>query len=277
MTEQLKSLSIITINLNNREGLRKTIESVIAQTFKKIQYIIIDGGSTDGSVDVIKEYADNINYWVSETDNGYANAHNKGIKQSTGDYLLFLNSGDYLSETTVLSDAFKYSFDEEIIYGDLYFETAGADFVLKEYPSKLTFDFFFSHNESLPHPSSFIKKSLFLKVGLYGEKLKIVNDWEFWMKAIFLHQATYKRIPVAISVFNTEGMSSQFQNQKLLKSERDEVFEKYFSGFVDDYRKFYAEIADINSRFNAERAAINSNIFIKILRKLQLLRYESIT
>ena len=87
-------LSVITINFNNRDGLRKTIESVVNQTYNDFEYIIIDGGSTDGSVDVIKEYADRIDYWVSEPDKGIYNAMNKGIDVAKGEYCIFMNSGD---------------------------------------------------------------------------------------------------------------------------------------------------------------------------------------
>lgn len=94
-------LSIITINYNNREGLRKTIESVVAQTTREFEYIVIDGGSTDGSVDVIKEFSDYIDYWVSEPDKGIYNAMNKGVKVAHGDYCQFLNSGDWLYDSNV--------------------------------------------------------------------------------------------------------------------------------------------------------------------------------
>ena len=86
--------SIITINYNNEEGLRHTIESIVCQTYTDFEFIIIDGGSTDGSVDVIKEYAEHIAYWVSEKDNGRYNAMNKGVCQAKGDYCIFMNSGD---------------------------------------------------------------------------------------------------------------------------------------------------------------------------------------
>ncbi len=87
-------LSIITINKNNAYGLRKTIQSVINQTYSNIEYIIIDGASTDGSIDVIKKFEDKIDWWASEPDTGIYNAMNKGIKIATGDYCQFLNSGD---------------------------------------------------------------------------------------------------------------------------------------------------------------------------------------
>ena len=94
--------SIITVNFNNKEGLRKTIESVIHQTFHDFEFIVIDGGSTDGSADVLKEYHTQIDYWVSEPDGGIYQGMNKGIKKATGDYLNFMNSGDCFFAVDVL-------------------------------------------------------------------------------------------------------------------------------------------------------------------------------
>ena len=110
-------LSIITINLNNAAGLRKTIESVVNQTFTDYEYLIIDGGSTDGSVEVIKEFADKITYWVSEPDKGIYNAMNKGILKARGEYLQFLNSGDWLVDNEVLFRVFSLNHFEDILYG----------------------------------------------------------------------------------------------------------------------------------------------------------------
>ena len=100
-------LSVITINFNNRDGLRKTIESVVKQTYKDFEYIIIDGGSTDGSVDVIKEYADKIDYWVSEPDKGIYNAMNKGIDVAKGEYCIFMNSGDVFFSNDVYNEVYE--------------------------------------------------------------------------------------------------------------------------------------------------------------------------
>ena len=112
--------SIITINYNNKEGLERTIQSVLGQISKDYEYIIIDGGSTDGSVDVIRQYADHISYWISEPDKGRYNAMNKGIRQATGDYLNFMNSGDTFHSSSVLEDIAKMNFDEDIITGGFY-------------------------------------------------------------------------------------------------------------------------------------------------------------
>ena len=113
-------LSVITINFNNRDGLRKTIESVVNQTFKDFEYIIIDGGSTDGSVDVIKEYADRIDYWVSEPDKGIYNAMNKGIDVAKGEYCIFMNSGDCFYVNDVYENVFRELDGVDIIIGDSY-------------------------------------------------------------------------------------------------------------------------------------------------------------
>ena len=107
--------SIITINYNNKDGLEKTILSVLGQTCHDYEYIIIDGGSTDGSVDVIKKYANRIDYWVSEPDSGRYPAMNKGINQAKGDYLNFMNSGDTFYSSTVLVDIAKMNYTEDII------------------------------------------------------------------------------------------------------------------------------------------------------------------
>lgn len=117
----MPKLSIITVNLNNREGLRKTIESVICQSFSDYEYIIIDGGSTDGSKELIELYQNKVTYWISETDKGIYNAMNKGIKTGKGDYCLFLNSGDWLVNSTVIEKEFSDSKQADIIYGNTIF------------------------------------------------------------------------------------------------------------------------------------------------------------
>ena len=117
--------SIITINYNNKEGLEKTIQSVLGQTFHDYQFIIIDGGSTDGSLDIIKQNADHIDYWVSEPDGGRYPAMNKGIKQAKGDFLNFMNSGDTFHSPTVLEDIAKMNLTEDIITGGFYDQGEG--------------------------------------------------------------------------------------------------------------------------------------------------------
>ena len=113
-------LSIITVNLNNAGGLQKTIESVVTQTWLDFELIIVDGDSTDGSVEVIQQFNDSAIpqfHWVSEPDSGVYQAMNKGIRMAQGEYLLFLNSGDFLVDSNVLSQVFKFGFSADILFG----------------------------------------------------------------------------------------------------------------------------------------------------------------
>ena len=222
-------LSIITINLNNVEGLRKTIESVVSQTFTDFEYLVIDGGSTDGSVDIIKQYQDKIKYWISEPDKGVYNAMNKGILQAKGEYCLFLNSGDYLYASDVLKKLFSLQPEEDIVFGNV-------DNIRFTYPEKLKFSFMFGW--TIMHPASFIKRDLFNTIGLYNDANKIASDWCFFMLALYKYDCSYKHAPVTISVFDEDGISSQPQSRELMMRERLDFYKKYFPLFYDDYEEF---------------------------------------
>lgn len=153
-------ISIITINYNNLEGLKRTIESVVNQTWQEFEYLIIDGGSTDGSVEYIESKSEHVDYWVSEPDKGVYHAMNKGIAKSSGEYLLFLNSGDHFYNKKVLAQNCQEIKDSSIIYFDLQVVEEQKMFI-KEYPSVLSFSYFL--NDTLPHPATFIKKKLLQK------------------------------------------------------------------------------------------------------------------
>jgi glycosyltransferase involved in cell wall biosynthesis len=171
------------------------MNSVLNQTFQDFEYIVIDGGSTDGSVNLIRKSKDSLAYWISEKDTGIYNAMNKGIKQARGEYLLFLNSGDYLYKEDVLDRIIEKQLKSDIIYGDMILDLEDIDSrkMIKIKEKKIS-QYFFMKN-SLPHPCSFIKKSLFDKIGLYNESLKIVADYEFFLKAILKAGATFTHIP----------------------------------------------------------------------------------
>jgi glycosyltransferase involved in cell wall biosynthesis len=221
-------LSIVTINYNNSHGLQQTIDAVINQSFNSYEYIVIDGGSSDDSKTIIEKYADKISYWVSEKDNGVYHAMNKGIAKANGEYVLFLNSGDYFITNTILEKIFAEKNTEDILYGDVQTPTE-----ILRYPEKLDFFYFFRY--SLGHPASFIKKSLFEKYGFYNEENKIVSDWEFFLKVIVTHKASYKYLKEVVSYFDTTGMSSSVESQVLLNEEMIKVLHPY----LDEY---YSEI-----------------------------------
>lgn len=201
-------LSIITVNLNNKDGLQKTIDSVISQTFKDFEWIVIDGGSTDGSKELIEKYSDHISYWVSEPDKGVYNAMNKGIKASKGEYLLFLNSGDYLFSTNVLSTVFNKEYDEDLIFGYVARNIDGNIQNLTGFLHKDNISLIDLYYQTIPHQGSFFKTSLFERFGLYNENLKIVADREFYIKTIIYGNVSVKFLPITVSYFDDGGISS---------------------------------------------------------------------
>ena len=221
-------ISVITINYNNCDGLRKTIESVVNQTYKSVEYIIIDGGSTDGSLEAIKEYADKIGYWVSEADNGCYHAMNKGIKVATGEYVIFMNSGDYFYSNEIIADFVATNPTEDVLCGDMFLSLGCVNVV----PEKLTFRYLFEGN--LPHQACFIKTAV-QKQYPYNENLKIVSDWEFFLKTLILNNGSYRKINKIISFFDFNGISSS--NQELHLKERNFIIQNLFPDrILEDYR-----------------------------------------
>lgn len=254
-------LSVITINYNDASGLKKTMESVFTQTYTDYEYIIIDGGSTDGSKEIIEQQSGKLAYWVSENDKGVYHAMNKGIKIAQGAYLLFLNSGDYFYSDNSLLLLFNSCREEEIVYGNIMVH-AESEKYLKTYPAVLSFQYFLQ--DTLPHPATLIKRALLIESGLYSEDLKIVSDWKFFMNAICLKSVKYKACDEIITVFCTDGISSHPENMPLIDLERKTVLRSSYSAFLPDYneheegRKKLRNIS--NSRLHAIAGKLSSLI-----------------
>ena len=204
-------LSIITINYNNKSGLRKTVESVVSQHFRDFEWFLIDGGSDDGSIEIIKEYASHFTYWCSETDKGVYDAMNKGIVRATGDYCLFLNSGDWLLDKNVLSRVFSQSHHKDILVGWIERIKHGKQVLDKGFDTENITIRHWLRN-SLPHQATFIKKLLFDKYGLYDDSLKIVSDWKFFMQCIILHNASIENLKMPITFYEGGGLSDHAEN-----------------------------------------------------------------
>jgi len=220
-------ISIITINYNDKVGLDRTIKSVTEQTYKNFEYLVIDGNSNDGSKDVIEKYKNEITYWVSEPDSGIYNAMNKGIRKATGKYLLFINSGDELCNTNVLEENYSSVNTEDLIYFDLeqIFEDRTN---IHNFPSKLDYNTFLTG--TIGHPTTFIKKDLFNRIGLYDESLKIVADWKFFSLAVIKYGCTSRKVNAVLSKFYMDGISST--DSCFTNNERDQVIKEHFSEYV---------------------------------------------
>lgn len=222
------------------------MSSVISQGYPNVEYIIIDGGSSDGSKEFIEENKEKLACWVSEKDNGIYHAMNKGIKKAGGDYLLFLNSGDYLLQNNCIEKIFTKEQSADIIYGNLL--TSKGEII---YPDKPGFTFFF--RDSIGHPASFIHKKLFDNYGLYNEDQHIVSDWEFFLKVIIKHQVITQHINEAITYYDISGMSNNPANIVKQLQERSNVlvgyFDKYYSELLESFNEMDKELNNYkNSR-----------------------------
>lgn len=227
-------LSIITINYNNKAGIQKTIDSVISQTWKDFEWLVIDGGSSDGSKELIEQYQQHFSYWCSEPDNGIYNAMNKGIALAKGDYCLFLNSGDYLCSPEVLSLVFSYQRCEDIIYGNVITKGEKKETVLKGFHSDLILGVDMVKS-TICHQTAFIKKDLFDKCGYYDESITMVSDWKFFFVAILMHKCSVKYIDVNVAYYDLTGFSTNFP--KKLEEEKIKVLKDMLPDFVvHDYQ-----------------------------------------
>lgn len=213
----LPKISVITVVYNGIDYIEKTINSVLSQDYPNLEYIIIDGGSSDGTLDIIKKYQNRISYWISERDGGIYFAMNKGIMKATGEWIHFRNCGDYFFSDTIISELFNNTIDSEVIilHGDCRFIFSN------KYEDRKPLILTKSINKGMPiyHPSAFIRTA-YHKNNLYNTKYRSSSDYEFFYKAISNGCKTmYKSL--VISTYNSiDGFS--LKNWKI---ERKEIWE----------------------------------------------------
>lgn len=252
-------ISIITINYNNKAGLERTMQSVLSQTvYDKIEYIVVDGASTDGSAEVLKQHESLLSYAISEPDSGIYNAMNKGIRMATGDYCLFLNSGDSLYDTSVVERCIPLLGQEDFIFGRVQLSPSGK-IAWDDVSLPLTMADFFK-SSPIPHQGCFIRKSLFDKE-LYDESLHIVSDWKFFLRMIIFNDCSYKMTDNIISFFEENGISS---DSYVCDKERACVLKEllpnailldYYRGLKgedycnSEYNAFFTDLHHYNERF----------------------------
>ena len=224
--------SIITVNYNNCKGLQHTIESVVGQTFRDFEFIVIDGGSTDGSAELLKKHNKNIKYWISEKDTGIYNGMNKGIAKATGDYLNFMNSGDCFYDNEVLKHVASHQTDADILVGrDYHFREAKQLGHASIQPSRLTMMHFFV--STIDHQSSFIKRELFTN-STYREDYRLVSDWIFFTEKVVAEGKRVQFIPDIVCRREEGGLSEQQHERN--RMEIDDYLHKFLpSGVYSDY------------------------------------------
>jgi glycosyltransferase involved in cell wall biosynthesis len=242
-------LSIITINYNNASGLRKTLVSVASQTYRNIEHIIVDAASTDGSVDVIRDY-ESANrssvhpltiVWSSKKDKGIYNGMNIGIQRATGDYIQILNSGDLLAAPDVTErmmaaldslNTKRSTLNEDainILYGNMLKSYDGKTIINRDtcggemYTPK---SFLYFYKGTLNHDCAYIRRDLFEKYGLYNEDMKICSDWEWYVRAIVLGGEKPVYTNIDVTIFDMNGVSESYgKNADIIKRERREYLE----------------------------------------------------
>ena len=220
------TLSIITINLNNIEGLSKTIDSVRSQSFTDYEWIVIDGGSTDGSKEMIENNINLFAYWVSEPDKGIYNAINKGIAHASGEYIQILNSGDVFFESTTLESLFKQNLDADINYGDALLHYPDGSVIDKHYPDLVSLNYFI--HDVINHQATFFKRNVF-EGHLYNEGYLIASDWAYCIEAV-CRGLTFKHIKQTIVHYDNSGISSQWGERQI--SERQDIIDRYIPTLV---------------------------------------------
>ena len=235
-------LSIITINRNNAAGLEKTMQSVASQSFKELEYIVVDGASTDGSVEVIQRFESQFAHlrWISEPDSGIYNAMNKGLHMASGDYIQILNSGDCLAADEVTEQmlaALKDTDHPSILYGNMVkCFSDGRKLVDKSFAGQeITMLGMFTG--TLNHCPAYIRRELFIKYGYYDESLKIVSDWKWYFQVIILGGEQPQYVDMDVTLFDMTGISET--NKDLAKSERKQVLEQMFpKTILADYERY---------------------------------------
>ncbi len=200
----MPKVSIITVNYNNPDGIKKTYQSIVKQTYKDWEWIVIDGGSGQNDIDFIRQHEEQIAYWCSEPDNGPYNGMNKGIGKAHGQYLVFMNSGDLFYDTEVLQHVFEQPRESDVLYGDWTEITVQGKMTIKHAPKVFSLHALYYNN--ICHQAMFIKSNL-LKESPYDESYTLFADWAKWFELI-LAKCTFEYVPYIVCRFQLGGMSN---------------------------------------------------------------------
>jgi glycosyltransferase involved in cell wall biosynthesis len=229
MVNKSPKISVITVCFNVGSKLNRTIQSVLEQTYLSVEYIIIDGGSKDSTLDIISSFEKEIDYIISEPDAGIYDAMNKGINLATGDLIIFLNAGDYFVTKNVLE--FMIS-KMNLKDADLFFarivwnDPKTKDIVLSDHNwVNFTWDF---KDSNFPHPATVYKKILFNDIGLFNLDFPIAADYEWNVRALVSNKIKFQYINIIITVFFADGISNDLNYEIQHKSELNQINDKHF-------------------------------------------------
>lgn len=249
-------VSIITISYNNLVGLKDTYRSIHQQTFNDYEWIVIDGGSTDGTKDFLQEHDSEIAFWCSEPDKGVYNAQNKGTKHARGEYSIYMNSGDSFYADDVLEQIFKKDIDADIIYGSwmLIFE----DGKTKVGRAPEAADLAYFYDDNMCHQSMLIKTEA-VRNRPYDESFRIYADWEEWL-ALYMQGKTFQRIDTIVCNFVVGGISTGDNASEKLKAERKAEIKRINERYYDKtLQKTMKRVVPILREYNALKSWMGDN------------------
>jgi glycosyltransferase involved in cell wall biosynthesis len=236
-------ISIITVSYNSANTIKETIDSVLSQEYPDIEYIIIDGLSTDGTQEIVKSYGSKISKFVSEKDSGLYDAMNKGISLATGDVIGILNSDDVYAHDKVISEVMNTVKHEkvDVVYGDLfYFKTEFPNKALRYYKGGVFSLSRVSYGLMPPHPTFFIKKDVYEKYGKFDTRYTLSADFDLILRFLGVHKVPFAYIPKVLVKMRTGGKSTSSLKRTLIMNREDlESCER--NGVKTNVFKFYSK------------------------------------
>lgn len=263
-------ISVITACLNEQETIEATLISIANQSYKDIEHIVIDGCSTDNTIEIINKYKDKISNFISEPDCGIYDAMNKGIKLATGDFIFFLNANDTFYSNNTIEEVVKKlrsNSSAKILFGDIMNVTESKCTCIPRTYDNVKNIFFFLH-ENICHQCIFYHKSLFEELGCYSNNLKLYADWDFNVKCMVQNKKYVVYLPQIIANFQIGGISSNASSQTIVKQERKAIINKYYKNFriLIDLNNFFEKNYSTLYRLFVENLGLKK-IYNKIVSK----------
>ncbi len=243
-------ISLITVSFNSGATIRDTIESIRSQNYPNIEYIVVDGNSKDGTVEIIKSFESEIDKWISEPDKGIYDAMNKAIRMTTGDAVGILNSDDFYSATNIISQVAAAFNDVTVdaVFGDLVFvDPSNLKKVVRKYSSAKWHPDKFARGFMPAHPTFFVRRKYYEQIGLFKTDYKIAADYELLIRFLYVHKLKYKYLPINMVTMRKGGVSSNgimsniILNDEIIRGCREngirtnvfKVYPKYFTKFFE--------------------------------------------
>ena len=239
----MKKISIITVCLNEAESIRATCDSICSQSYSDFEWIVIDGGSTDGTLEILREYEDSMDCLISEPDTGIYNAMNKGAVKASGQYLIFMNGGDRFACADALLMASKAP-RAQMLYGDVYLGDSSGD--VETYPDVVESGYML--RKMIPHQTTFYERATFEAVGGYDESFKIAGDYDLYARLFEVERISHHHISHPIAIFDLEGVSNSKDFRQLRKRENHRIRKQYFKNYRYSMKCLRQEIRNFIGR-----------------------------